>query len=405
MRGLHIFILSGFLLANLTFPLRHPFVRRESRQACAKADKLLGQGKSQEAADAYTEAARLDPHNAKAYLGRARAHLNLHLPERAEEDYELAIRASPDSAEPLTARGDARILAGRYVDALSDLTAAIRLNPSDSDPYNMRGLALLELDQSKAAIADFDRAIELEPIGSYELVMEHRNRGAAKQNLERYEEALADYEQARKGGFDDTAARADCLSHLKRFREAVIALDQVLQPLKPDEKPDEERASLLCRRATARINSHDMEGAAADLTEAAIAAPDKAENFGSIAWGWLLAKRPVEAEAAALRGLAIDGTQEWIRINLADVYLLNGKFDQAKTIYLNAMNKWIGPDKTGLQAIKTDFAELTAAGVESAGIAAMEALLPETASPPPKPVATPSTPHPPEIKFFNANPQ
>jgi Flp pilus assembly protein TadD len=64
-----------------------------------------------------------------------------------------------------------------------------------------------------------------------------------------------------------------------------------------------------------------------------------ANAFGSAAWRALFAKHYAEAEKYAFLGLETDKTQEWIHTNLALAYLYQGKFEQAKSIYLLLKDK------------------------------------------------------------------
>ena len=378
---LPVFVSCSWLLASLGWPVAHHPVLDAASQASARADQLCAGGNYQEAVDAYDEAVRLDPHNSKAYLGRARAHNALHQPERVEEDYALAIRAAPDSDAPLTARAEARIFAARYAEAIPDLDAAIRLKPDDGGLYYWRGIARLNLDQPELALPEFNRALQPEPKDSDSVVNYHTNRGIAEAALGRYEEALADYNRAKEAGYDNAALRADCLTKLKRFPEALALYDELLPPLEADADPGSERAGLLCQRAFVKVGLRDVRGADADLAEAVRLPP--------VAWAYLLANQPAEGRIAALQGLTLDNSLEWVRINLADAYLLEGHFDQAKSIYLKDADQWVMPRKTGLQAVREDLADLRAAGIDLPAIAAMEALLPQTSHPPPTPAPVP----------------
>ena len=243
---LPVFVSFSLVLASLGWPVPHHPASDAAHEAAARAEQLFAARKYQEAVDAYTEAVRLDPHNSKAYLGRAQAHFALHQPERVEEDYELAIRAEPESEAPLTARAEARIFAGRYAEAIPDLDAAIRLKPDDAGLYHWRGVARSNLDQPELALADFNRALQTEPQDSFSIVNFHTNRGMAEAALKHYQEALADFDQAKAAGYDNAAMRADCLTKLKRFPEALAVYNGLLPPLESDATPGDERAGLLC---------------------------------------------------------------------------------------------------------------------------------------------------------------
>ena len=402
---LPVFVSCSLLLASLGWPVPHQPVSAASKQAAAKAGKLLVAGKYQQAADAYTEAARLDPRNSEAYLGRARAHAALHQPERVEEDYEFAIRAAPDSVEPLTTRAMDRVFAGRYTEAIPDLDAALRINPDDEDLYHWRGMCRINSGQSALSLSDYNRAIQLAPKDSPSLVNYYVNRSIAQFNLGHYEEALADHIHAEESGFDYAPGRAECLMQLHRFQEALAVYNELLPPLQPGSEPAENRWELLRARALVRAKLKDFKGAETDMIDAVALKPNEAHVYGTLAWIQVMAKHPAEAQITALQGLALDGSQEWIRINLADAYLLAGKFDEAKKIYLEDANKWTSPGKTGLQSVKEDFADLREAGINLPEMASIEAMLPQTSQPPPTPTPSPSpTPAPQPPKFFPYSP-
>jgi tetratricopeptide (TPR) repeat protein len=58
-----------------------------------------------------------------------------------------------------------------------------------------------------------------------------------------------------------------------------------------------------------------------------------AQSYNWLAWAALYAREFAEAEKYSLLGLAADNTQEWMNVNLATAYLLQGKYAQAEAIY------------------------------------------------------------------------
>ena len=65
-------------------------------------------------------------------------------------------------------------------------------NPSHKEAHNNKGIALEDLEKYEEAIAEFDRAIELEPRDENT----YNNKGNALRELGRYEEAIAEYDKA-----------------------------------------------------------------------------------------------------------------------------------------------------------------------------------------------------------------
>jgi len=115
----------------------------------------------QSAIDSYTEAIRLDPQYAYAYVRRGFVQRNL-------EDYDKAIRYDPDYAYAYFMRGDYYIVSynnhsetGSISKAIEDYTKAIQLNPKYDEAYTQRGSAFEELGEIDKAISDYESAIRL----------------------------------------------------------------------------------------------------------------------------------------------------------------------------------------------------------------------------------------------------
>ena len=120
-------------------------------------------------------------------------------------DYDEIVRLNSSSAEEYCNRGLAR-----HQDpmAIEDFNEAIRLNPVFAEAYFYRGclknyFALLEpdpVDQHeglRSAVSDFDDAIRFNLIPNH-LAHAYYRRGEAKYNLDRYEEAIFDFNEALK---------------------------------------------------------------------------------------------------------------------------------------------------------------------------------------------------------------
>src|SRR6266567_4730923 len=69
---------------------------------------------------------------------------------------------------------------------------AIGLDPNEAFAYGNKGDALNNLGRYQEALAAYEQAIGLDP----NLALAYSNKGAALNNLGRYQEALAAYEQA-----------------------------------------------------------------------------------------------------------------------------------------------------------------------------------------------------------------
>ncbi len=135
----------------------------------------------------FTEALRLNPNDAKAYLNRANAHYEIaqHIGERdreykaALEDYNQALRLNPQDSEALVKRGTIRYEIApyskdpdkAYKGALYDFNRALNINPNNAKAYVKRGTARYQFIQNDAdshkayknVIDDFNQALRLNP--------------------------------------------------------------------------------------------------------------------------------------------------------------------------------------------------------------------------------------------------
>ena len=120
-------------------------------------------------------------------------------------EYDEAIRLNPDSADAYFNRGKAK---RQDPSAIADYDAAIRLNPDLAEAYFYRG-CLKSYFRPKAstlaarhkalrsAIADFDEAIRLGlDLDFRELLHAYYRRGLIKYDLDRYEDAIVDLDEA-----------------------------------------------------------------------------------------------------------------------------------------------------------------------------------------------------------------
>lgn len=146
----------------------------------------------------YTEAIRLDPRDAKAYINRGKALNDLSRYQEALVDLNKAIQLDPQYATAYNNRGIVYDDLKQYQQAIADFTKAIQLDPQLAAAYYNRGIAYDNLKQHIQAIADYDKSISLDP----QYADAYYNRGSAYYDLKQYHHAIADYEAALK--FDPT---------------------------------------------------------------------------------------------------------------------------------------------------------------------------------------------------------
>lgn len=126
-------------------------------QAAAAAGDWAG------AADAYSEAVRLDPKSGDALRCRGTAYLHLGRNDQALADLDAAVALVPPNASLVYNRGLARARLGDGEGALADFSEAVRLDPGLARAYKARAAVRVRQGDAAGAEADRRRAAELDP--------------------------------------------------------------------------------------------------------------------------------------------------------------------------------------------------------------------------------------------------
>ena len=150
---------------------------------------------------------------------------------------------------------------------------AIRLKPDYARAYNNRGAAKHELGRHEDAMADYNEAIRLKP----DYAEAYRNRSAAKGSLGRHEDAMADCAEAIRLKPDDAVAynnRGVAKRNLEQYEDAIADCTEAIR-LKPD------YARAYNNRGAAKGSLGQHEDAMADYDEAIRLKPDYAEAYGN----------------------------------------------------------------------------------------------------------------------------
>jgi tetratricopeptide (TPR) repeat protein len=111
----------------------------------------------------FTEAIRLDPKKKLGYINRAVVYKTKRDWDHAIADYGEAIRLDPSDIYILYGRGDAYLSKQDYDRAIGDFTEVIRLEPKAAGAFTFRGRGHRAKGESERAIADFTEAIRLAP--------------------------------------------------------------------------------------------------------------------------------------------------------------------------------------------------------------------------------------------------
>ena len=142
----------------------------------------------------YEKAIKIDNKNFLTHFKKALAQEDIGEIDKAINSYNISIKLNPNYSNAYTNRGILKFQKKNYEGALSDLNKSIGLEEYFK-AFNNRGLVKSKLGDKKGAVDDFKKAIKLEP-NNYNIYL---NLGDILLNdLEKYEEALVNYEIALK---------------------------------------------------------------------------------------------------------------------------------------------------------------------------------------------------------------
>lgn len=146
-----------------------------------------------------------------------------------------------------------------YDKALLDFSLFILLNPTYSQGYYLRALSHLGRDDADSALADIQQAIDLMPDNPQYGAVLYNLRGDIYSNLERYEEAIADYTEAidLNPSVELYFSRAQLYGLIEDYENALDDLDAAIA-----EAPDD--PVLFIYRAIINTEMDDEEAAAPD---------------------------------------------------------------------------------------------------------------------------------------------
>jgi tetratricopeptide (TPR) repeat protein len=152
---------------------RNPFQEYTDADADARSHYLRGLGAAQthedfeSAVQQFTEAIRIDPDYAEAYVARGCARLhNFNEFSLAIEDHTRAINLQPEHPFAYFHRADTYWEEGQdYLEALNDCNKAISLSPGFAHAFWLRSQVLTKLEEHARAKFDLERAEQLGFVG------------------------------------------------------------------------------------------------------------------------------------------------------------------------------------------------------------------------------------------------
>jgi tetratricopeptide (TPR) repeat protein len=237
-----------------------------------------GTGYSEKTRDVYNRALedasaaiKLAPALSSAYRNRGRLHNDMGEHDKAIGDYNQAIRIDPGYAVAYSNRGVAYYDKKDYDRAIADYNQAIRIDPGYAVAYNNRGNAYDDKKDYDRAIADYTQAIKIDPDYAYP----YNNRGLVYANKGDYDRAIADYNQAIKIDPDYAAAynnRGLAYDDKKDYDRAIADYNQAIMI-------DPVYAYAYNNRGFAYYNKKDYDRAIADYNQAMRLDPDYAAAY------------------------------------------------------------------------------------------------------------------------------
>lgn len=141
--------------------------------------------------------------------------------------YRSVLELDPQNWISASALASLALQNGALEEAIQRYSGLIERRPDFSEGHYKRGNAYNRLERWSDALADYDQAVTLDPKYANALC----NRGTVLERLERWGEALASYDCALALNPSDAFAyynRAGVLRELKRFDEAVASYDRAI---------------------------------------------------------------------------------------------------------------------------------------------------------------------------------
>lgn len=135
---------------------------------------------------------RLDPKSTSALVLRAAAWAETKEYDKSIADYSEAIRRDPQVVPAYFGRAAVEGEKGEIDKAIADLNTAIQLNPRLHDPYVVRAAAWKHKGDTDKAIADLTEAIRLEPRSA----QAYHSRGQIWREKKNFDKAIEDFSQA-----------------------------------------------------------------------------------------------------------------------------------------------------------------------------------------------------------------
>ncbi|MCR4318282.1 MAG: protein kinase [Planctomycetes bacterium] len=277
--------------------------------------------------DAFTIALRISPKYARAYHARGQALYFLKRPDEAISDYTRAIQYHPDEATYYIDRGTAYFEKNDYHQAIADYTTALSFDTKQVLAYYNRALCLRhrgEPQDAEPAIEDFTRVLKIDP----ENDGARQNRAEVYFDLERWEDALSDFELLERSASSRNASilgQGRTLAKMSRFEEASQRLTTLL-------RMDGSNLGALEERSKTFLALGDLEGSLADEIRILALSNDKTAAYARKGRVLLLMMDFEGARDDLGEAYARDHDTFYIARNYALALLCLGEFEKSREV-------------------------------------------------------------------------
>ena len=211
---------------------------------------------------------------------------------------------------------------------------AINADPNFFGAYVNRGNAKMELKRFDEAIEDYSQAIRLDP----DEARTYFNRGNAKMELKRFDEAIEDYSQAIRLDPDNARIyvnRGNTKMELRRFDEAIEDYNQAIR-LNPDD------AVAYFNRGNAKMELKRFDEAIEDYSQAIRLDPDNARIYVNRGNTKMELRRFDEAIEDYNQAIRLDPDDAVAYFNRGNAKMEFRRFDEAIEDYSQAIR--LDPD-------------------------------------------------------------
>ncbi len=233
---------------------------------------LMQLNQDESALESFSKAIELNPKHINAVANRGRCYLKLQRGAEAVQDFTAAIEIQPESAAYHSARAEAWRLQGNaekasedtqfveWLTAMDDVNKKVARNVRDADSWAERGRLLLKQNRTEDAERSLKNAIALQPKNAVALT----GLALMKMQQKKFDEAVTACTTALEAErrFETYSLRGDAYLALEKFDEAIADYESA-------RRFDRQVVDTYRQRAELRKKNGDEKNAQADLDFAA----------------------------------------------------------------------------------------------------------------------------------------